>query len=118
MNRIHLVLAAAAAALVAAAPATPMAHPRLSGTVGPGFTITLKRGTAPVRTLKAGLYTFVVSDKASIHDFVLEGPGVEREITAVGFKGTKTVTIRLRRGRYQFYCRPHESIMHGSFRVT
>ena len=59
-----------------------------------------------------------MSDKASIHNFVLEGPGVERQITTVPFKGTKTVTVKLRAGKYKFYCRPHESTMFGYVKVS
>jgi Copper binding proteins, plastocyanin/azurin family len=118
MTRITTFLAVAAAALVAATAASPAALPRLIGTVGPGFTITLKRGGKPVRTLRHGRYTFVVSDRASIHDFEIEGPGVDRAITTVPFAGRKVVTLTLRRGTYRYYCRPHESVMHGSFRVT
>lgn len=118
MKRIHVLLAAATVALVATSAATPMAPPKVTGTVGPGFTISLKRGLAPVRTLKAGRYTFVVSDKSAIHNFQIKGPGLNRAITAVGFVGTKTVTLLLKRGTYTFYCVPHASSMRGSFRVT
>jgi hypothetical protein len=120
MKTIYAAIAAAVVALALTAGASPMALPKLYGTVGPGFTISLKQGAKrlPVRTLKAGRYTFVVADKAPIHNFQIEGPGVDRAITAVGFKGTKTVTIRLRAGRYKFYCEPHESSMFGFFRVT
>jgi hypothetical protein len=118
MKRIHVLLAAAAVALVATSAATPLAPPKLTGTVGPGFTISLKRGLAPVRMLKAGRYTLAVSDKASIHNFQIEGPGLDRAITAVPFVGTKTVTLLLRRGTYKFYCKPHESSMDGSFKVA
>ena len=108
----------AVAALVAVTAASSAAPIRLNGTVGPGFTITLKRGTAPVRVLKAGMYTITVSDKASIHNFVLEGPGVERTITAVGFTGTKTVTWTLKPGSWRAYCSVHEAYMHLDFKVT
>ena len=120
MRVIYTTLAAAAVALTLTAAASPMALPKLYGTVGPGFTISLKQGVhrTPVRTLKAGSYTFVIADKASIHSFQLEGPGVNRAITTVGFTGMKTVTIRLRAGSYKFYCRPHESSMFGNFRVS
>jgi plastocyanin len=118
MKRTHILLATAAAALVASSAATPMTPPRLTATVGPGFTISVKRGTALVKTLKAGSYTFVVSDKAAIHNFNLEGPGVDRAITTVPFVGTKTVTIALRRGTYKYYCKPHEATMHGFIKVT
>jgi hypothetical protein len=118
MNLIRALIVAAAVALAATAAATPMSPPRLIGTVGPGFTISLKRNAKLVRTLKPGRYTFVVSDKAAIHNFEIEGPGLDRALTTVGFVGTKTVTLLLRRGTYKFYCKPHESSMHGTFKVT
>ncbi len=118
MKRIYLLLGAVAVALVVTSAATPMVLPKLRGTVGPGFTITLKRGLTPVKQLKAGKYTFVVSDKASIHSFQIEGPGgLDRAITTVPFVGTKTVTLLLKRGTYKYYCVPHESSMHGTFKV-
>jgi hypothetical protein len=49
------------------------------GTVGPGFTITLKLNGSKVTKLKAGVpYRFVINDRASIHDFHLTGPGTNR----------------------------------------
>jgi len=118
MKLIATTLPVAVAALIAASAASPLAPPKLVGTVGPGFTISLKRGTAPVKVLKAGIYTVTVFDKASIHNFVIEGPGVERDITTPSFVGTKTVTLHFRKGKYKFYCRPHESSMFGFFTVT
>ena len=111
--RIRIVLLAALGALAAvgassAAPATT----RLDGTVGPNFKITLNSATGvKVKTLRAGLYSITVKDLSPIHSFVMEGPGVEREITGVSFTGTKTVTVKLRKGKYKVYCRPHESSM-------
>jgi plastocyanin len=121
MKPIATLLATAAVALVASAAASPATPPKLYGTVGPGFTIVLKatpKSTKLVKTLKAGRYTFVVADKSSIHNFEIEGPGMEKEITDVSAVGTKTVTLTLKRGVYKYYCKPHESTMHGSFRVT
>jgi plastocyanin len=43
---------------------------------------------------------------------------VNRALTAVGFTGTKTVTLTLKRGTYTYYCQPHASSMRGTFRVT
>jgi plastocyanin len=111
------VTGAVAATLAAGASGRASMVPKLKGTVGPGYTISLTRGGKKVKTLKPGRYTFVVSDKASIHNFQIEGPGIDRAITSVSFKGTKTVTLALKRGTYKFYCVPHESTMHGSFRV-
>ena len=118
MNRkLARSLLAATAALVAAGVGAA-APPKLIGTVGPGFTISLKQGGKLVKTLKAGTYTIVVSDKASIHDFHLKGPGVNKVITDVGFTGTKTVTVTLKKGTYPYFCDPHATTMHGSFKVT
>ena len=115
--------ALAAAALIASATALSASHAgaTLNGTVGPGFTITLKSGGKAVKSLKAGSYSFVVADKATIHNFVLEkkkGGTFEKELTTVPFTGTKTVTIKLTAGQWEFYCRPHESVMQGEFTVT
>ena len=116
--KLGITLAVAAVALAAAATASSMATPKLTGTVGPGFTISLKKAGKPVKTLKAGKYTFVVADKASIHNYEIEGPGLDKAITSVSFMGTKTVTLTLKKGTYKFYCAPHQSTMHGSFKVT
>ena len=69
--------------------------------------------------LKAGKYTFVISDKSSIHSYGLDGPnGFAKDFTSVSFKGTKTFTITLKKGKYKFYCQPHESTMFGNFTVS
>lgn len=90
----------------------------VKGTVGPGFTISLTSGGKRVNALKAGVrYRFEITDRSSSHDFHLSGPGVNRVITGVGFTGTRSVTLTLRRGTYRFVCDPHSSSMRGSFRV-
>jgi plastocyanin len=89
------------------------------GTVGPGFTITLKLSGSNVTKLKAGVqYRFVINDRASIHDFHLLGPGISKVITSVDFTGTKSITLTLKKGTYTFRCDPHQSFMHGSFKVA
>jgi plastocyanin len=104
--------------LAAAAPAAP-AIKTVRGSVGPGFTIDLKLAGTHVTKLKAGArYRFAISDRASIHDFHLTGPGLDRVLTSVDFTGTKTVVLKLRKGVYRYFCDPHASIMHGSFRVA
>lgn len=110
------------AALVTAAGAlsAPHAVSTLNGTVGPGYTITLKSHGQQVTSLKAGSYSFVIADKAPVHNFVLEkkkGGTFEKELTSVSFQGTKTVKIKLTPGEWEFYCRPHESAMEGEFTV-
>jgi plastocyanin len=104
--------------LVVVAPSTA-ATPRLTGTTGPGFTISVKRNGVKVRSVKAGKYTLVVADRSGSHNFRIKGPGLNRAVTSVGFTGTKTVTVTLRAGTYTFQCDPHASTgMKGTFRVT
>jgi plastocyanin len=116
-----LAAAAVAVAIVASADARSSST-RLIGTVGPGYTITLKKGTAKVKTLKAGKYTFVITDKASIHNFTIErekgGPKIEKTLTGTSFQGKKTVTVTLKKGSWKYYCSIHEPQMFGFFKVT
>jgi plastocyanin len=117
MTRISLLATGLVAALAFAAPSGAMAPTKLKGTVGPGFTITLKKGTALVKTVKPGKYTITVQDKSNIHNFRLRGPGLNRQITSVSFTGTKTVTVTLKRGKYTYVCDPHASTMKKTFTV-
>jgi plastocyanin len=120
MSRIWLTLVALAAAVALVIPTTGSTASEatlLTGTVGPGFTITLKKGTTRVRTLRAGTYTIRVSDRSNIHDFRLKG-STRKTITGVAFRGTKSVTVRLNRGTVTYFCSPHASQMRGTFRVT
>jgi plastocyanin len=111
-----LAVAATALALVASIGAAPTATTKLNGAVGPGETITLKKGSARVATLKRGRYTIVVRDRSSEHNFHLRGP-VSKMITSISGTGTKTVTVNLKPGRYTYVCDPHAGDMIGSFRV-
>jgi plastocyanin len=91
---------------------------RLVATVGPGATISLRTASGSrVTRLRAGRYRIVVRDRSARHNFHLTGPGVNKR-TAVAFRGTRTWTLTLRRGRYRFVCDPHATRMRGSFRVT
>jgi len=92
----------------------------LKGTVGPGFTISLTKDGRKVTSLTAGTYRIVVTDRSSAHDFVLEGPGISGDdaITGVSETGTKTVTVRLMKGTYRYYCEPHSASMHSTFKVV
>ena len=108
-------LAAIVAAL--AVPSAWASTPTLTGTVGPGFTITLKQGTVKVSKLKAGKYVIKIADKSNIHNFHLKGPGLDKK-TGVGAKGNFTWTVTLKKGKYTFVCDPHSSFMKGSFTVS
>ena len=118
MLRITALLAVAVTALAAVASlgAAPSAPVKLSGSVGPGETIVLKKGASRVSTLKRGRYTFVVNDRSAEHNFRIRGP-VSRQITSISATGTKTVTLTLKPGRYTYVCDPHAGNMKGSFRV-
>ena len=114
-----LVLVFVLATLAAAVPAGA-ATPTLQGTVGPGFTISLKQNGKAVRTLPAGTYRLVIADRASFHNFVIEqasGGKAKQALTTVPFTGSKTVTVKLTAGKWEFYCAPHRSVMHGEFTV-
>jgi plastocyanin len=122
MKRIALVLLAAGLAAAAFLMSAQASTPKLTGTVGPGYTITLKQGAAKVKTLKAGKYTFVITDKAAIHNFTIErqkgGPKIEKVLTGTSFQGKKTVTVTLKTGSWKYYCSIHEPQMFGFFKVT
>jgi hypothetical protein len=106
------VLLAGLGSLAVAFPAAA-ATPLLKGTVGPGFTITL-----PKKPTRAGKYTFVITDKATIHNFHLVGPGVNKKLTTLGGTGTsKPVTLALKKGTYRFFCDLHPSLR-GSFKIS
>jgi plastocyanin len=119
--RIRILVFSAVAALVVVGLTSAMTVPKLKGTVGPGFTITLKNAKGQkVTKLKRGKYGFVISDKASIHNFTLEkvkGGTFEKALTGVSFVGTKTVTVKLTKGKWKYYCAPHESSIFGFFTV-
>jgi plastocyanin len=103
----------AAALIVCAIAAMPIyaATPKFTGTVGPGFTISMAK-----KPTKAGKITLVVSDRSSIHNFHLRGPNVNVK-TTVPATGTKRFTVTLKKGKYTFLCDPHPTTMKGSFTI-
>jgi plastocyanin len=123
MVRILVVIGAALALAVGAAASAlgqGASTPTLKGTVGPGFTISLKKNGRKITTLKPGAYKVSVSDRSSMHNFTLERetkPQIEKHVTGTSFTGTRTITVTLKRGEWKFYCSIHEATMHGSFRV-
>src|SRR5207244_12566380 len=102
MYRVTLASLVALAAMVFLVSAqASMRISKLAGTVGPGFSITLKQGAKLVKTLKAGTYTLVITDKASFHNFTLQqtkGGHFSRMLTGTAFVGTKSATVTLRKG--------------------
>lgn len=99
----------AALALPLSATAAPAAVPtKLTGTTGPGFTITLRKAGKRVTALKPGRYTLTVTDRSSAHNYVIIGPGIGRkQVTGLAFVGRRTVTFTVRKGRSEYYCTPH-----------
>jgi NitT/TauT family transport system substrate-binding protein len=72
----------------------------LQGTVGGAF-ITLRQDGALVTRLKAGKYTFVVTDTSKTQNFLLVGPGVSRKTSLAG-TGRSTWALTLRKGAYRY----------------
>jgi len=126
MNRKYLAILAvfvvAALAFAASAFSRSSSTPTLKGVVGPGFTISLKKGGKKVKTLKAGKYKFVISDKSTFHNFTVERehpskPKLEKHITSTPFTGSKTLVMTLKPGSWRYYCSVHEMQMHHDFKV-
>lgn len=114
-----LVVTSLVAAIALGTWSTATAAPAgLKGSVGPSETISLKnaRGKRLVM-LTRGTYRLTVTDRSDEHNFYVSGPGLKKQITGIGFTGTKTVTIKLRPGKYAFVCTPHSDDMRGSFSV-
>jgi plastocyanin len=90
----------------------------LVGEVGPGFSIEVTMNGRDLKKIKAGTYRIKVEDKASIHNFHLKGPGVNKS-TSVAFEGDKVWRVTLKPGTYTYQCDPHAAAgMKGTFRVT
>src|SRR5437870_8938487 len=126
MKRFALLLvvigALAAVIFATTAGARPaMTHPKLIGAVGKNddFVITLKTASGKlVKTLPAGTYTFVIHDFSALHAFDLDGPsGFSHDFTTVPSVTTKTTTLKLKAGKYKYYCVAHESTMFHFFTV-
>jgi NitT/TauT family transport system substrate-binding protein len=87
----------------------------LQGTVGERFILLRQDGKAVTR-LKAGRYTFVVTDSSKTQNFVLAGPGVNKSTSRAG-TGRSTWTLTLKKGTYTFSSSARPALK-KSFRVT
>ena len=97
-------------------PPPPPPVTKLSATVGPGATISLKTAAgAPVRSLMAGSFVITVHDLSGKDDFHLSGPGVNRK-TSVAGKGTVVWRVKLGAGAYRYLSDAH-SALNGTFTV-
>lgn len=116
--RLLALLPVAAALLAAPAALSRSAATTVYGTVGPGYTITLKTAAGKrVTRLPHGTVVFRIRDRSTDHDFHLHGKGVDRA-TEIALEGSYTWRVTLKAGTYTYRCDPHEIVMHGSFRVT
>ena len=98
-------------------PKPPPATGKLSGTVGPGASISLKKSSgASAKVLKAGKYSVSVRDLSKAQNFHLIGPGVNKS-TGVRFTGRTTWSVTLKKGTYRFRSDPSKARVHGSIRV-
>jgi NitT/TauT family transport system substrate-binding protein len=81
-------------------PSSAQSGKTLQATVGANFA-TLRLDGKIVTTLKAGKYTFVVTDSSSTRAFKLVGPGINKT-TSVKGTGRATWTLTLKKGSYTF----------------
>jgi plastocyanin len=116
------VLAVAMLILAGAALSRSAKTPTLKGVVGPGYSIKLTKNGVKVTSLKAGYYRFVIADKSSFHNFTIEREKpvkIEKHLSTTAFTGTtKGMVVKLKPGKWKYYCSVHESQMFGFFKVT
>jgi hypothetical protein len=86
----------------------PRPTPRIRAGVTAGGT-----AYAP-RSLKAGRYLVIVTDRSAKRNFRLDGPGVRRA-AGVSFKGTTRWSVRLAKGTYRYGSDPEP--LEGRLRV-
>jgi plastocyanin len=116
---LPFILATVALAVVASANArTSKESFDLKGEVYPSYKIEMvNSANRPLKTVKAGTHRIKIEDKAAIHDFHLVGPGINKRTSLTGI-GEVIWSLKLKPGTYRYFCDPHASMMHGSFRVV
>jgi hypothetical protein len=99
-------------------PPAPPPRPvrKLTGSVGPGATISLRFNGRKVTTLKAGLVSITIADRSAKDNFRLKGLGVNRGTSKLG-RGAATWRVTLKRGLY-VYSSDATPTLRGAFRVT
>jgi hypothetical protein len=87
----------------------------LQGDVG-RKTISMKLDGKPLKTLVAGDYTFVISDRSATQNFHLKGPGLNK---SSGKKqvGRLSFTTKLAKGKYT-YSSDAQPSLRGTFTVS
>lgn len=116
--KVKLLIAAGLVAVLGAAGSARAADPELVANVGSNdsFSINLSLDGKAVTHLDPGTYTLTIHDHSAIHNFHLDGPGVD-ESTEIPYIGDKTATITLTDGTYFFQCDAHAAQMKGTFKV-
>ena len=89
---------------------------KLTGTVGPRRTISVRDAQGKLTTIDAGPVVLTVNDRTLVDNFHLTGPGVNRK-TGVAFRGRVTWNLNLAPGRYTYRSDKHKSLR-GTFTVT
>lgn len=116
--------ASASAAATASPSAAPAVTPTrtLIGSIGTeddpdAFVIDLTDASGQkVTTLPAGQYEIQVKDPSKIHNFHLEGNGVDESTTVPEVTET-SFTVTLTAGTYEYVCDPHPNMV-GELTVT
>jgi plastocyanin len=122
-SRLSIVVLLLLATMLLAGSARPATKATaLTGTVGPGFTISLKdQNGKGVVQLDPGDYTITVTDNSDDHDFHLFGPGVDKssniDNTVAGQPEKFVWDVTLTNGVYRYHCDAHPGQMKGSFRA-
>jgi len=75
----------------------------LSGSVSSAGKLTLTLKGKGVATLKAGTYTVTVNDESRTAGFMLQTSGAKTTVTSPAFVGSKSVTVDLTKGQWDFY---------------
>ncbi len=110
-----LAVAAALVLSLAAAAVAQADGPVWSGSVGPGFNISLRDAAGnAVTTATPGPVTIEVDDQSDEHNFHLVGPGVDVG-TTIDEIGSKTFQATLVDGVYTFLCDAHPTRMTAKF---
>jgi hypothetical protein len=86
--------------------------PKLKGSVGPGFQISISDDSVP-----AGRYKLIVKDFGTIHNFHIFGAGVDKA-TSVPGTGRTVFKIRVTEGEYAIQCDTHPLEMNTTLTVT
>lgn len=80
------------------------------------FRISLRDANGnPVSHVDPGTYTINARDYATMHNFHLSGPGVDRATDIEGTTTTTTWTVTFGNGTYRYVCDAHPLTMRGAF---